>query len=77
MIKTLVTVAAVALVFLPAPDAKADPTCWINCDRHVYQGPLQPTWELPPYGSHGGSTVQCYPGTNTCTDIATDPNGRG
>lgn len=61
-----------ALVFLSAPDAKADPSChpgaWNNTCG-TWPGQLQPTWEVPPYGGWGygpRSPIACNPIDLTC-----------
>lgn len=53
--------------------AHAEPSCVHLCvvdPTPKWPGQLQPTWELPPYGSWGRTPVQCNPVSQHCEVFA-------
>lgn len=77
MSKTWIAATIALAVLLPAPDAIASPDCKHAgaCQPGPWNGQLQDTWNVPPYGGNSGA-VQCNTITATCGPIAVDPNGR-
>lgn len=66
-------------VLPPTPQAEASPTCTnpYTCNTNpnpVWNGQLQPTWEVP-YGGFTSGPTQCDVFTLQCRGVVGNPNG--